>query len=81
MSTTYWDGTVLRSVLGVVERSRHVRTSPDAVDRVAGWMAYEEFAFPRGGAAGEFDVGPNPDDRTYAQKVLADGRSEEVSAD
>lgn len=62
MSATYWDGPVLRSVLGVVERSRHVRTSRDAVDRVAGWMAYEEFAFPRGGAAGEFDVGSNPDD-------------------
>ena len=25
-------------------------------------MAYEEFAFPRGGAAGEFDVGSDPDD-------------------
>ena len=62
MSATYWDGPVLRSVLGVVERSRHVGISRDAVDRVAGWMAYEEFAFPRGGAAGEFDVGSNPDD-------------------
>ena len=62
MSTTYWDGPVLRSVLGVVERSRHVRTSRDAVERTAGWLAYEEFAFPRGGAAGEFDVGSNPDD-------------------
>lgn len=32
------------------------------MDRVAGRMAYEEFPFPRGGAAGEFDVGSDPDD-------------------
>ena len=62
VNATYWDGPVLRSVLGVVERSQHVKTSQDAVDRAAGWMAYEEFAFPRGGAAGEFDVGSDPDD-------------------
>ncbi len=62
MKAAYWDGPVLGSVMGVVERSRHVRTSPDAVDRAASWMAYEEFAFPRGGAVGEFDVGSNPDD-------------------
>ncbi len=62
MDATYWDGAVLRSVLGVVEKSRHVKTSREAVDRVAGWMAYEEFVFPRGGVAGEFGVGSNPDD-------------------
>ena len=58
----YWESPVLRSVLEVVEHSRYVSTSRDAVDRVATWMAYEEFAFPRGGAAGEFDVGSDPDD-------------------
>ena len=62
MKGKYWDGAVLRSVLGVVEGSNHVRTSLDSVQRIAGWMAYEEFVFPRGGAAGEFDVGPDPDD-------------------
>ena len=62
MRGEYWDGPVLRSVSEVVERSRHVRTSRDAVDRVAAWMAYEEFAFPRGGAAAEFDMGSDPDD-------------------
>lgn len=62
MSGEYWDGPVLRSVSAVVARSRHVRTSRDAVDRVAEWMAYEEFAFPRGGAATEFDMGSDPDD-------------------
>ncbi len=62
MKGEYWEGPVLRSVIPVVEQSRHVSTSGDAVERVARWMAYEEFAFPRGGAAGEFDVGPDPDD-------------------
>ena len=62
MNGKYWESPVLRSVLNVVERSQHVRTSKSAVDRVAGWMAYEEFAFPRGGSAGEFDVGSDPDD-------------------
>ena len=62
MNGQYWEGPVLRSVLDVVEGSNHVQTSRDAVERIAGWMAYEEFAFPRGGAAGEFDVGSNPDD-------------------
>ena len=58
----YWESPVLRSAASVVERSEQVRTSKDAVDRIAGWMAYEEFAFPRGGAAGEFDVGSDPND-------------------
>ena len=58
----YWEGPVLQSVANVVDRSQHVHTSKDAVDRVAAWMAYEEFAFPRGGAVGEFDVGSDPDD-------------------
>ena len=62
MKGQYWEGPVLQSVHGVVKRSNHVHTSQDAVQRIAGWMAYEEFAFPRGGAAGEFDVGPDPDE-------------------
>ena len=62
MYASYWEGPVLRSVLPVVESSRHVRTSREAVDRVAGWMAYEEFTFPEGGAAGAFDMGSDPDD-------------------
>ncbi|WP_419848050.1 queuosine salvage family protein [Candidatus Poriferisocius sp.] len=43
-----WSSPVLRSVRGVVERSRHVRTSVEAIEQVASWMAYEEFAFPSG---------------------------------
>ena len=62
MNGRYWESPVLRSVMPVAPRSRHVRTSRSAVARVAGWMAYEEFTFPRGGAAGEFDIGSNPDD-------------------
>ena len=57
----HWEGPVLRSMFRVVERSQHVSTSREAVDRVASWMAYEEFAFPSGGAAGEFDLGSDPD--------------------
>lgn len=62
MGTTYWDSPVLRSVANVVAESRHVRTSQEAIRRTAGWMAYEEFGFPSGGAAGEFDLGSDPDD-------------------
>ena len=56
-----WDMPVLQSVLPVVESSRHVRTSAEAVDRVARWMAYEEFAPPDGSVEGPFDFGPDPD--------------------
>ncbi len=62
MKGQYWNSPVLRSVLNVVEHSNHVSTSRDAVERVAAWMAYEEFVFPSGGATGEFDVGSDPDD-------------------
>ena len=57
----YWESPVLRSVPGVVEQSEYVSTSEEAVERAAAWMAYEEFAFPGGGAAGEFDMGSDPD--------------------
>ena len=56
-----WDMPVLNSVLPVVESSRHVRTSEEAVDRVARWMAYEDFAPPDGSVEGPFDFGPGPD--------------------
>jgi hypothetical protein len=36
----------LASVLPVIEGSKHVRTDPEAVERVASWMAYEEFSRP-----------------------------------
>jgi len=61
VSATYWDGPVLRSVAKVVAEARHVRTSREAIDRTAGWMAYEDFGLPDGGAAGEFDLGSDPD--------------------
>ncbi len=56
-----WDMPVLQSVLPVVKSSRHVRTSAEAVDRVARWMAYEEFAPPDGSVEGPFNFGPDPD--------------------
>lgn len=71
MKGPFWESPVLRSVLSVVERSRYVATSQDSVDRVAGWMAYEEFAFPRGGPAGEFDVGSAPDDIVDVTMLVA----------
>ena len=56
-----WESPVLQSVLPVVEASQHVRISEEAIRRVAGWMAYEEFAPIGGGSSGPFDVGPDPD--------------------
>ncbi|MDH4116528.1 MAG: queuosine salvage family protein [Acidimicrobiia bacterium] len=50
----HWQSPVLQSVLPVIEGSAHVATSNEAVDRVAAWMAYEEFAWPEAGVAGEF---------------------------
>ena len=34
-----WSSPTLRSVCGVVERSRHVRISVEAIEQVASWMA------------------------------------------
>lgn len=56
-----WDGPVLASVLRVVDQPTHVRTSIEAIEHVAGWMAYESFAPPTGGPAGPFDFGEDPD--------------------
>lgn len=57
----YWETPVLRSVTSMVDKSRHVTTDLDAIEQVAGWMAYEEFVFPRGGSAEMFGVGDDPD--------------------
>lgn len=57
----WWNGPVLRSVVPVVEKAAHVTTSPARIEEVAGWMAYEEFAFPRGSIAGRFDFGTDLD--------------------
>lgn len=62
MKGRYWESPVLRSTLGVVDNSTHVSTSKEAVERIAAWMAYEEFSLPGGGAAGEFDMGSDPDE-------------------
>ena len=55
-----WSSPVLRSVVGVVERSRHVSTSVETVERVASWMAYEEFAFPSGSMDAAFSDRTDP---------------------
>lgn len=54
-----WNSPVLRSTLPVVAASRNVRTDEDAIRRVAGWMAYEEFGLPDGSFL--FDFGRDPD--------------------
>jgi len=61
MSASYWEQPVLQSVMPVVENSRHVTTSRDAVDAVAKWMAFETFVFPSGSVGGDFDMGSDPD--------------------
>ncbi len=55
-----WTSPVLRSVGGVVDRSRHVRTSVEAIEQVASWMAFEEFAFPSGPVDGAFSDRTDP---------------------
>ncbi len=44
--SAFWSSPVLRSVMPVVESSRHVWTDPDEVERVADWLAYEPLAWP-----------------------------------
>lgn len=60
-SGVYWGTPVLQSVKSMIDLAEHVTTNLDAVQRVAGWMAYEEFTFPRGGSAEMFGVGDDPD--------------------
>ena len=55
-----WSSPVLRSVRGVVDRSRHVHTSVEAIEQVASWMAFEEFAFPSGPVDGTFSDRTDP---------------------
>ena len=55
-----WASPVLRSVRGVVDRSRHVRTSVEGIEQVASWMAFEEFAFPSGPVDGAFSDRNDP---------------------
>lgn len=43
----------------VIESSRFVTTHADAVERVADWLAYEEFPAPTGAML--FDIGDDPD--------------------
>ncbi len=54
-----WSTPVLQSVLPVIAASRHVRTNPDEVERVAEWLAYEPFGWPE--AALPVEVGGDPD--------------------
>jgi hypothetical protein len=58
----FWDAPVLRSVLPVVEESRHVRTDPAEVERVAGWLAFEPLGWPEPDAG--LDGGLDPDATT-----------------
>ena len=55
-----WTSPVLRSVREVVDRSRHVRTSVEAIEQVASWMAFEEFALPSGPVDGAFSDRNDP---------------------
>ncbi len=64
-----WDTPVLQSVRPVVAASRFVTTSPEAVERVADWMAFEEFAFPEGIL--QFDLGDDPDRLTDAVMLIS----------
>ncbi|NOX68908.1 MAG: hypothetical protein GXP15_06965 [Gammaproteobacteria bacterium] len=56
-----WQRPILKSVLPVIESSRHVSTSEDAITSVARWMAYEQFSIPDDSGTGPFDMGNNPD--------------------
>jgi hypothetical protein len=58
----FWRTPVLRSVIPVVEASRHVRTDPEEVERVAGWLAYEPLGWPEPAAG--LDAPMDPDATT-----------------
>jgi len=66
-----WDRPVLASVTAVVDDTAHVRTSVEAIERVAHWMAFESFAPPTGGPAGPFDWGDDPDELIDATMLKA----------
>jgi hypothetical protein len=50
---------VLQSLQPVIDGSRNVQTNLDAIERVASWMAYEEFGIP--GGMLQFDMGRDED--------------------
>lgn len=56
-----WDRPILRSVAAVIADTDHVTTHTGEVERVADWMAYEDFASPADGPAGPFDWGTDLD--------------------
>jgi hypothetical protein len=66
-----WERPVLASVTAVVDDTVHVRTSIEAIERVADWMAFESFAPPIGGPAGPFDWGDDPDQLIDATMLKA----------
>lgn len=59
--TPAWDAPVLTSVRPVIDRARHVTVSPEAIESVADWMAYEEFTFPRNLSSAPRELGDDPD--------------------
>ena len=60
--SAFWNTSVLRSVVPVVEASRPVRTDPAGVEQVAGWLAYEPLGWPE--AAAGLDAPLDPDATT-----------------
>lgn len=61
MPAPHWSAPVLRSVLPVTATAEHVTISPEAIDSVASWMAYEAFVFPRNLSTHPYDVDRDPD--------------------
>lgn len=53
------DNPVLSTVLPVIEASSHVRTDPDRIVEVAGWMAYEALPMPQYLSGFPLDGGPD----------------------
>jgi hypothetical protein len=67
-----WERPVLQSVVPIIDGTRHVTTSHEAVERVADWMAYEELGVPAGGPAGpSLDWAGGPDQVIDAIMVKA----------
>ena len=64
MRGKWWSNPVLSSLTPVIEGSGFVTTNEREVERVATWMAAEEFPdfrSPAPVAKGPFDIGPDPD--------------------
>lgn len=59
-----WQGAVLSSVLPVVDGSRHIQVSEEAIRAVARWMAYEEFAPISAGLSPLFPIEPRAKELT-----------------